>query len=153
MKKIIIILAATFSSSIFACMQLSTAMDTTYGHGNWTQRSYQNGGTDIAPAITAALTTSDSICIDSGSWALKTPIPPSVLSGKSIIGVASQRSKIVYQSANGAAFLNYLQKSLHQNTAIATANSQQLFLLCRRAAPAHSRCYICDPAWRNHQRK
>jgi len=100
----LVLLASLLTSPAIACTQLSGAMNDFYGKGNWFERGQAMTGTDIAPAIYLAVRASGEVCIDRGSWALKTPLDPSLISGSSIRGLSSQASKIYFQSATGAAF-------------------------------------------------
>lgn len=89
---------------------LVDAMDAYYGVGSWTRRTGVGTGSDIQPAITAALQALRSVygrgavIISPGTWLMNSGINPADLSGNYIIGYGSQSSKIVYNKNSGAAF-------------------------------------------------
>lgn len=108
MKRLIRRLFATAifaaSTQSIACPQLSSVMDEVYGPGQWTQRTTEHSGTDIAPAIKRAISGFGEVCIDRGAWSLKTPLSADQLSGAVVRGVSSQASRVFYQRPDGAAF-------------------------------------------------
>lgn len=97
------------SNSMFA-VDLRYYMDLIYGAGNWSNRTGIGTGSDIAPALHAALDEIRAsggrgiVLIPAGPWLLNGPIDPVKLSGNKIQGVGSQGSKIVYNNGSGAAF-------------------------------------------------
>ncbi len=106
----VLAVALLASSSAFAQKDLRDCMNQRYGAGQWTLHTGPNLGTDIAPAINLCLqdirnTVGRSIIsIPPGTWMMRTPINPALLSGNYIEGYGSQASRIVYGIGWGVAF-------------------------------------------------
>jgi len=91
-------------------VNLQDYMDAQYGPGLWTKRTGVGAGSDIGPALTAALTDiratwgRGKVIVPPGTWLMKTTPTAAQRSGCMIEGLGSMASLIVYDADDGCPF-------------------------------------------------